>query len=233
MMQDRESFSAASVDFINSIVQTNPYVVGRLDSERLSRLEGSLVNVVIHADGTGNGDALIRDLLALRRQGKIPPFAAVTTEGEEKQKLGSDMFIYLALENIKVFLTGGVLVALAGLIAIALVNFIERKRTFALVRLRGASPRQMIRIMLADLVAPLAMGACIGIPVGLVTGYGLTNAIFALPRAASILRILPVHLTLRWFVGVMIGGLLLFFFISALLLSAWIFRKTAREAVLE
>ena len=40
-----------------------------------------------------------------------------------------------------------------------------------------------------------------GVPVGLVTGYGLTNAIFALPRAASILQILPVHLTLSWLVG--------------------------------
>jgi hypothetical protein len=67
--------------------------------------------------------------------------------------------------------------------------------------------------------------------VGLVTGYGLTNAIFALPRAASILQILPVHLTLSWLVAAIVVGVLAFFYVASLGLSSWIFRKTAREAL--
>jgi ABC-type antimicrobial peptide transport system permease subunit len=126
---------------------------------------------------------------------------------------------------------GGMLVALAGLVAITIVNFNESKRLFGLLRLRGASPGQLMRVVLADLVAPLSVGACIGVPVGLVTGYGLTNAIFALPRAASILQILPVHLTLGWLVAAIIGGVFVFFLLSSYGLSSWVFRKTAREAL--
>lgn len=231
MMQDRESYSSASVEFINSIASSHPYVVGRLDSDNISRLDGLLANVVVHVGSGGDVDRLVRELGRLRQEGLIPPFTTINTEAGEKAKLSSDMFVYLALENIKVFMVGGILVALAGLIAIALVNFIEGKRSFALLRLRGISPPQLIRIILVDLVAPLAVGAGIGVPVGLVTGYGLTNAIFALPRASSILEILPVHLTLSWLVGGIVLGVLLFFFLSSLFLSAWIFQRTAREAL--
>lgn len=229
MIQDRESFSSASVDFINSLMQSQPYVVARADSPKIAELKGLLSRVVVHVQG-GSGH-LAAQLVQARAQGLIPPAATINTAAEESTRLGSDMFIYLALENIKVFMIGGVLVALAGLIAIAIVNFVESKRLFALLRLRGSSPGQLRRVVLADLVAPLTVGACIGVPVGLVTGYGLTNAIFALPRAASILQILPVHLTLSWLVAAIVFGVLGFFFISALGLSSWIFRKTAREAL--
>jgi ABC-type antimicrobial peptide transport system permease subunit len=228
-IQDRESFSSASVDFINSIIQTQPYVVGRLDSDKIAGTNGFLARVVVHMDG-GN-PKLLDELRQLQSQGLIPPVAAINTQDGEKDRLASDMFIYLALENIKVFMIGGMLVALAGLIAITIVNFNESKRLFALLRLRGASPNQLMRVVLADLVAPLSVGACIGIPVGLVTGYGLTNAIFALPRAASILQILPVHLTLGWLVAAIIGGVFVFFLLSSYGLSSWVFRKTAREAL--
>ncbi len=88
-----------------------------------------------------------------------------------------------------------------------------------------------MRVVLSDLVAPLTVGAFVGVPVGLITGYGLTSAIFALPRAASILQILPVHLTLSWVLASIIVGVFAFFFLSSLGLSSWIFRKTAREAL--
>ena len=231
MINDRESFSSASVEFINAVSRSRPYVIGRLDAGNLQRLEAVLANVVVHVDGNGEGGRVAEELLKLREQGGIPPFTNVYTEEKERDKLRSDMFVFLVLQNIKVFMVGGILAALAGLIATAIVNFTEGKRIFALLRLRGASPRQLRRVLLADLVAPLAVGACIGVPVGLITGYGLTNAIFALPRAASILEIIPVHLTLSWAVGGIVAGVLAFFFLSAFLLSSWVFRKTAREAL--
>ncbi|OFW42811.1 MAG: hypothetical protein A3J28_06010 [Acidobacteria bacterium RIFCSPLOWO2_12_FULL_60_22] len=231
MMQDRESFSSASIDFINSISRTQPYVVARLDAGKITKLEGFLSNVVVHIAGSGDTKAVAENLVKLRDQGLIPPFSALNTEAAEREKLSSDMFVYLALQDIKVFMVGGILVALAGLIAISTVNFLEGKRIFALLRLRGASPRQLARVILVELVAPLSVGACIGVPVGIITGYGLTNAIFALPRASSILEILPVHLSLSWLVGGIVLGVLAFFLISSALLSGWIFQKTAREAL--
>jgi ABC-type antimicrobial peptide transport system permease subunit len=187
--------------------------------------------VVLHIGGNQNVEELAKRLVALREQGKIPPFRSINTEAAGKDSLGSDMFVYMALENIKVFMIGGIFVTLAGLVAAAIVNFIEGKRIFALLRLRGASPKDLIRVILTGLVAPLFVGAGIGVPVGLVTGYGLTNAIFALPRAASVLEILPVHLTLSWFMAGIILFVLTLFFFASLVLSAWIFRRTAREAL--
>lgn len=86
-------------------------------------------------------------------------------------------------------------------------------------------------MILVELIAPLIVGAAVGVPVGLVTGYGLTNAIFSLPRAASILEILPVHLTLSWAVWAIVLSVLAFFIVASVFLSSWIFRKTAREAL--
>lgn len=231
MMQDRESFSSASIDFINSISRTQPYVVARLDATKIPKLEGFLSNVVVHVTGNGETKSVVENLARLRDEGLIPHFAAINTEAAEKERLSSDMFVYLALQDIKVFMVGGILVALAGLIAISGVNFLEGKRIFALLRLRGASPRQLTRVILVELVAPLSVGACIGVPVGIITGYGLTNAIFTLPRASSILEILPVHLSLSWLVGAIVLGVLAFFFTSSALLSSWIFQRTAREAI--
>jgi hypothetical protein len=230
MMQDRESFSSASVEFINSIASSHPYVVGRSDSDKIAPLEGYLSSVVVHVGGR-DLDRLVQNLSSLRRDGQIPAFTTINTEAAEKEKLSSDMFVYLALQNIKVFMVGGILVALAGLIAIGIVNFFESKRMLALLRLRGASPRQLVRVILVELIAPLIVGAAVGVPVGLVTGYGLTNAIFSLPRAASILEILPVHLTLSWAVATIVFGVLVFFMVASTFLSSWIFRKTAREAL--
>jgi hypothetical protein len=231
MMQGRESFSAASVDFLNAVSQGQPYVVGESDADNLRRLEGSLAGVMVHVSGDGAPDRLEQQLLSLRQKGLIPPFTAVNVEAQERKGLSSDMFVYLALENLKVFMIGGILVAVAGLTAIAIMNFIERKRVFALLRLRGISPSQLLRVLLVDLMAPLAVGAGIGLPVGLVTGYGLTNAICALPRTAAILAILPVRLTVSWVAAAIVLGVLIFFFFSSLLLSSWIFQKTAREAL--
>ncbi len=230
MMQGRESFSSASVEFINSIASSHPYVVGRLDSDNISRLDGYLASVVVHVSGR-DLYRLDQTLVKLRQDGAIPPFTTINTEAAEKEKLSSDMFVYLALQNIKVFMIGGILVALAGLIAIGIVNFIEGKRIFALLRLRGASPRRLVQVILVDLLAPLLVGAGVGVPVGLITGYGLTNAIFALPRASSIMEVLPVHLTISWAVGAIVLGVLAFFILASAFLISWIFRKTAREAL--
>ncbi len=231
LLQGRESFSSSSVEFINSIGQSSPYLIGGLDSRNLQKVKASLAGVVMHVIGKENARGLSERVLELRKRGLIPPFSAMYTELGEKSKLGNDMFVYLAMANLKVFLVGGTLVALAGLITIALVNFKSGKRTYALLRLRGASPSQIVRTVLTEFIAPLSMGALIGIPVGLITGYGLTNVIFSLPWAGSILRVLSTHLILSWVLMGIIGGVFAAFFVSAFWLSSWVFRKTAREAV--
>ena len=143
------------------------------------------------------------------------------------------MFVRLGLENMKVFMIGGILIAICALIAIAWVNFIERRRTFGLLRIRGASPAQLIRVVLAQMFVPVVIGAVVGVVAGLVAGYGLTNAIFALPRVVSVLGILDVHLVVSWFICGVVLAVLLTFFFAMLILGSWIFRKSARESIQE
>ena len=47
------------------------------------------------------------------------------------------MFVSLALENMRVYMIGSLLLACASVAAIALANFLADQHTFGLLRLRG------------------------------------------------------------------------------------------------
>ena len=50
------------------------------------------------------------------------------------------MFIALALANLRIYLFGGLLLAVIAILAIAMANYTEDKRTLALLRIRGVAP---------------------------------------------------------------------------------------------
>ncbi len=236
MLADRESYSSADVEFLNSITQTNPYVVGRLGDPSVGQLNAFLAGAVsvIKMDSRATGAAPIaQGILRLAQQGSIPKIAELTTEEAERGKLSHDMFVYLGLENLKVFMIGGMLTAAFAIIAIAWVNFVERRRTFGLFRIRGASPRMMLRVILSQMLVPVLMGGLVGIVAGLLAGYGMTTAIFTLPKVSSILQVLRVHLIVGPLAALLIVTVFLIFFVVVLLLSSWIFRSSARESVAE
>lgn len=232
VVANRESYATAAVEFLNSISEVNPYVVGRLEAANLRPLNAYLSGVFLDVNANdGNSSAITAQLAQLSNGGMIPKTAAITTIEGESSKLGNDMFVRLGLENMKVFLFGGILVSLSAVVAIAIVNFIERRRTFGILRIRGASPKQLIRVVLAQMMVPVLIGAAIGVVAGMFAGYGLTNAIFSLPKVMSILRILDVHLTIRGAVVLIVAVVLVIFFLATLMMSSWIFRRTAREGL--
>ena len=55
-------------------------------------------------------------------------------------RLGSDMYIFLARQNVQIYLLGGLMLALIGIFAVAYANYVEDRRTLALLRIRGAGP---------------------------------------------------------------------------------------------
>ena len=72
------------------------------------------------------------------------------------------MFIALALANMRIYLVGGLLLALIAILAIAMANYTEDRRTLALLRIRGASPARLWRFLLATLLSPALLGLIIG-----------------------------------------------------------------------
>jgi hypothetical protein len=143
------------------------------------------------------------------------------------------MFVSLGLENIRIYLIGGIAVALAGILAISIANFWQMRWTLALVRVRGGTRGHLLRIILSDFFVPIIFGMVIGIAVGIATGYGLANQMFKVPRFLTTLEVLPVHLIVSPDAFAIAMGLGTFFFLTAFAFSFVMFRQTARESLKE
>ena len=152
---------------------------------------------------------------------------------EEVQKVGGDMFVYLARANMNLYLLGGLLLALVSILTIALVNYSEDRRTLALLRIRGASPDHIRRFVIALILSPALLGIAVGAAVAVLAGYGLASYLWTLREIESVVQLLPTHLvTSALTVGVsvlilvVLAGVAFFF-------GQWTFRRTARESLLE
>ena len=99
------------------------------------------------------------------------------------------MFIFLALENMRIYLIGGVLLALIAILAIALTNYLEDRRTLGLLRVRGVSPGQLFRFFASSLLAPALLGLAVGLLVAGAAGFGLTNLIWSLRELKSVVHL--------------------------------------------
>jgi hypothetical protein len=60
-----------------------------------------------------------------------------------------------------VIMAGGILVALAKVIAVSGANFVEGKRILELLHLRGSSPHDLTHVILVKLIARLTVGCAI------------------------------------------------------------------------
>jgi len=121
----------------------------------------------------------------------------------------------------------------SSILAIALANFVADRRTFGLLRLRGVAPPLLLRIALAFFLLPILAGVAVGIVVGAVSGYGLSQAIWDLPRVVGVGGFLGNHLR---FSMTAVGILLILsaiFVTVAWSLGFWLFQRTAREAIRE
>ena len=228
-VSDRDSFVGARIDYLNRMFHNRAYEVAAASNPGLSRLDVLMPRVMLSIKPTRG--TTVDDLeLAVRAALPVPPLQ-VRKLAAEKQRLGSDMYIYLARENVQIYLFGGVLMALIGIVAVALSNYAEDRRTLGLLRIRGCGPGEMWHFLTANLVAPALGGLVFGVVVALLVGFGITNLIWQLRELETIMRYLPTRLAVTgqtWLVGAVLVVIILS---VTLVFSRWVFRRSARESL--
>ncbi len=230
-VNDRESYVSARMDYLNYLFANNAFVVGGSDAPSLANLEILIPQITLKVKLKPGREesAVLKEVLPL-----LPSQPLEVKElAKEAKKVGSDMFIFLALENMRIYLIGGLLLAVIAILATALVNYLEDRRTLALLRVRGAAPAHIFKLLCSSLLPPTIMGVFLGVVVALIGGYGMTNLVWGLRKLLTLVVFLPTHLVITsqtlW-VGLLLLGLLCGVII---VFSLWAFRQTARESLKE
>lgn len=228
---DRQSYVSARIDYLNYLSSTDAYLAATMDNPRIANLKVLIPRVLllVRANTDGDAGAIVKSLTQALKARPLE----VRELKRELQKVGGDMFIFLALENMRIYLVGGVLLALIAILAVALTNYLEDRRTLGLLRVRGVSPWQLFRFFASSLLAPALLGLAVGLLVAGAAGFGLTNLIWGLRELKSVVHLLPTHLIISaWTVWISLG-LLAVVVAIALLFSLWVFRRSARTSMLE
>jgi len=234
-IEQREGYADAEVDYLNYLLGADARMVLSRQSvaqlpalNELTVIPSRAVFLVATGDGVGKEGLIAR----LKEQLPWKP-DQVRWEDDERKRAGKDMFVSLALENMRVYMVGSLLLACASVAAIALANFLADQRTFGLLRLRGLAPSMLIKIALSFFLLPVLAGVLMGIAVGTVSGYGLSQAIWDLPRVYGIGVFLANRLTFSLTSVAIVLSLSAIFVMVAWSLGLWLFRTTAREAIRE
>lgn len=225
----RDSFSATRVDYLNHLFERRAYLVGAAESAHLAQLDILVARVVFSiAPRPGVAPTALRKAVL----DALPARPLEVRElDDEVLRLGSDMYVFLARQNVRIYLLGGLAMAFIGIAAVALANFLDDRRTLALLRVRGASRRDVLAFLSAGLVAPALAGIFIGAPVALLVGYGITHVVWQLRELKTAVTYLPAHLAISaqtgWLALLLVAGVLA----MAGAIGRWVFRHTARAAL--
>ncbi|MBI4456748.1 MAG: hypothetical protein HY644_12730 [Acidobacteria bacterium] len=233
-IQNREGFVTAEVNYLNYLQRSEARIVMADDHARgpslgdLEVLPSRAVFVVKSKEGVDK-EAVARKIAATM---PLQP-EEIRWEALETKRLSKDMFLSLALENMKVYVLGGLILALASVGAIALVNFATDRRTFALLRLRGIPLSIILQMAISIFLIPVIGGVIIGIVLGAISGYGISQVVWDLPRVQGTAGSLSNHLIFSNSAWAIVLGLSFVFAMIALSFGLWLFRKTAHEAMRE
>jgi FtsX-like permease family len=230
-ISDRQSYVSARIDYLNYLSSTDAYLAGTMDNPRMANLKVLIPRILLLVRVRPDGDvqAIVKSMSDALKSRPLE----VRELKRELKKVGGDMFIFLALENMRIYLVGGVLLALIAILAIALTNYLEDRRTLGLLRVRGVSPALLFRFFASSLLAPALLGLIVGLVVAAAAGFGLTNLIWSLRELKSVVHLLPTHLVISdWTVWISLG-LLAVVVTIALLFSLWVFRRSARTSMSE
>jgi len=224
-VSDRQGYVQARVDYLNYLMGTNAYLMTDATAPALADLQVLIPRVVVMLRTTpGTDDERLR--AALMKATSVPPLE-LHSLGQEVQKVGNDMYISLALANMRIYLVGGLLLALVAIVAIAVVNYMEDRRTLALLRIRGASPACLWRFLVATLLAPALVGLAIGAIAAAVAGFGLANYVWRLRAIRTVVQLLPTHLVVPPLTGGLVLLLLVLLVAVASAFSWWAYRETS------
>jgi hypothetical protein len=226
---DRQGYVQARVDYLNYLFTSNAYAVAGMDNASISKLPILVPRVIIliHADPGADPAAFRRGIVAAT---SFPPLE-IHSLTQEVAKVGSDMYISLALANMRIYLIGGLALALVAILAIAMANYTEDRRTLALLRIRGASPVGMWRFVLAMLLSPALVGLALGTVTSAIAGFGLANYVWRLREIKTVVQLLPTHLVVAPLTVWVILLLLCLLIGVASSFSWWVFRRTAHESM--
>jgi hypothetical protein len=230
-VNDREGFISARVDYLNHLFSSSPYLVAAAGNPRFDNLDVLLPRVVMMIQGRP-GTALA-DLRreALDAVGVAP--LDIRDTPTEVARLGSDMYIFLARQNVQIYLLGGLLLAFIGIFAVAYANYVEDRRTLGLLRIRGAGPASVMRFFLPNVIGPSFVGLIIGALVGLAVGFGLTKVVWDMRQLQTVMNYLPTQLAVSVETGAICLVLIALVSGIGLAFGRYVFNKTAREGISE
>ena len=226
---DREGYVRARVDYLNSLFTENGYLVASAENPIFAEMQGLIPRVTVLVTASSRSSSFRDDML---RALPVTPLEVHNVD-EEVQKVGGDMFVYLARANMNLYLLGGLLLALVSILTIALVNYSEDRRTLALLRIRGASPDHIRRFVIALILSPALLGVAVGGVVAVLAGYGLASYLWTLREIESVIQLLPTHLVASALTGGVSVLILVVLAGAAFSFGQWTFRRTARESLLE
>ena len=226
---DRQGYVQARVDYLNYLFTSNAYVVAALQNASLSKLPILVPRVIILVRTQPGLDpaAFRRGLMAAT---PFPPLE-MHSLAQEVAKVGGDMYISLALANMRIYLIGGLALALVAILAIAMANYTEDRRTLALLRIRGASPVSMWRFVLAMLLTPALLGLALGTTAAAIAGFGLATHVWRLREIQTVVQRLPTRLVVAPLTLWVLLLLLCLLIGVASSFSWWVFRRTAHESM--
>ena len=227
---DRQGYVQARVDYLNYLFSSNAYLMTGLDNPQLAPLQILLSRVIVllKTDPAAIDEQAFPKALAAAAP--FPPLE-IHSLTQEVGKVGSDMYISLALANMRIYLVGGLVLALIAILAVAMANYAEDRRTLALLRIRGASPTAMWRFVVAMLLSPALVGLALGAASALLAGFGLANYVWKLREIRTVVQLLPTHLvvaTLTVWVALLLMALLV---AVASGFSWWVYRDTAHRSI--
>jgi len=228
-VNDRSGYVQARIDYLNYLFTTNAYLATGIDNPKLQPLQILLPRVIVLLKSDPPADPAAFQQ-ALTRAAPFPPME-IHNLTQEIAKVGSDMYISLALANMRIYLVGGLILALVAILAIAMANYREDRRTLGLLRIRGASPSDMRRFVLAMLLSPALVGLALGVASAVLAGYGLANYVWKLREIRTVVQLLPTHLVVG-LLTVWIAALLVVLLVAvANGFSWWVYRHTAHRSI--
>jgi hypothetical protein len=230
-VNDREGFISARVDYLNHLFASSPYLVASATNRNFDNLDILLPRIVLLI-GARQGTSPVE-----LRQQVMGVLALTPLDLRDAQteiaRLGSDMFIFLARQNVQIYLFGGLILAFIGIFAVAYANYVEDRLTLGLLRIRGAGPAAVVRFFLPNVIGPSLAGFVIGALVSLAVGFGITKVVWDMRQLQTVMNYLPTQLAVSSETGGVALVLILLVCGIGLAFGRFVFNKTAREGISE
>jgi hypothetical protein len=228
---DRQGYVQARVDYLNYLFSSNAYVATSADNAQLASLQILIPRIIVLLRTGGTVDPAAFQT-SVAKAARFPPLE-IHSLTQEIGKVGSDMYISLALANMRIYLIGGLMLALIAILAVAMANYSEDRRTLALLRIRGASPTSMWRFVVAMLLSPALVGLALGAGSAVLAGFGLANYVWRLREIRTVVQLLPTHLVVGPLAAWVVLLLIVMLVGVASGFSWWVYRDTAHESMQE